>query len=81
MTGPAVDERLRQLVADILDVPANEVGEGLDFTTLPNWSSLQQMMFVSQLESEFGVSLTNQQIRELTTWERARALVSGDPGG
>jgi acyl carrier protein len=69
------DERLRQIVAMVLDVPADDVGPGLDFTRLPAWSSLQQMMLVSQVESAFGVTFTNEQIRGMTTWERARGLV------
>lgn len=74
--GGSADERLRRLVAMVLDVRPDAVGAGLDFTTLPSWSSLQQMMLVSQLEGEFGVTLTNEQIRGMTTWEAARELVT-----
>jgi acyl carrier protein len=74
--GPS-DERLRQLVSMVLDVPADDVGPDLDFTTLVAWSSLQQMMLASQMENAFGVRFTNEQIRGMTTWDRARAMVNG----
>lgn len=76
MTAGSADQRLRQIVSMVLDVPADDVGPGLDFTSLAAWSSLQQMMLVSQIEGEFGKNFTNDQIREMTTWERARELVT-----
>jgi acyl carrier protein len=75
MTAGSSDERLRQIVSMVLDVPADDIGPGLDFTGLDAWSSLQQMMLVSQIEDEFGVNLTNEQIREMTTWDRTREMV------
>ena len=76
----AREDRLREIVAMVLDVPAARVGPGLDFTTLAAWSSLQHMMLVSQIEHEFEVNLTNEQMRSMTTWDRACELVGGDSG-
>ena len=60
MSGTAdVEARVRELLAQVLDVPASEVGPGFTEASTANWTSLNHLMLVSQLESEFGLFLSN----------------------
>jgi len=71
MSGPtAIEARVRVLLAQVLDVPESAVGPGFSETDTPSWTSLNQLMLVSQLEAEFGLFLTNEEIRRLTSYDR-----------
>lgn len=71
MSDPAaVEARVRELLAQVLDVPESAVGPGFSETDAPSWTSLNHLMLVSQLESEFGLFLTNEEIHRLTSYDR-----------
>jgi acyl carrier protein len=60
--------RVRELMAQVLDLPPAEIGPELSTSTSSAWTSLNHLMLISQLESEFGVVFSNQEIRELTSF-------------
>jgi len=60
--------RVRELLAQVLDVPAASVGPGFSASSSSAWTSLNHLMLMSQLENEFGVVFSNQEIRELTSF-------------
>jgi len=69
MTDQArIAPRVRELLAQVLDVPPDSIGPEFSATSSGAWSSLNHLMLISQLESEFGVVFSNQEIRELTSF-------------
>ncbi len=60
--------RVREVVAQVMDLPAEDVGPGLSASTSMAWTSLNHLMLISQLENEFGVVFSNQEIKELTSY-------------
>jgi acyl carrier protein len=60
--------RVRELLAQVLDVPAASVGPEFSTSSSSAWNSLNHLMLISQIESEFGVVFSNQEIRELTSF-------------
>ena len=60
--------RVREVVAQVMDLPAEDVGPGLSASTSTAWTSLNHLMLISQLENEFGVVFSNQEIKELTSY-------------
>jgi acyl carrier protein len=60
--------RVRELLAQVLDVPAANVGPDFSASSSGAWTSLNHLMLMSQLENEFGVVFSNQEIRELTSF-------------
>ena len=60
--------RVRDLLAQVLDVPAASVGPEFSAGSSSAWTSLNHLMLISQIESEFGVVFSNQEIRELTSF-------------
>ena len=60
--------RVRELLAQVLDVPAASVGPEFSTSSSGAWTSLNHLMLISQIESEFGVVFSNQEIRELTSF-------------
>ncbi len=71
MTGAdAVAARVRELLAQVTGTPADAIGPGFSQDTAPAWTSLVHLMLVSQIEHEFGTTLTNEEIRALTSFDR-----------
>jgi acyl carrier protein len=60
--------RVRELLAQVLDVPAASVGPEFSTSSSGAWTSLNHLMLISQIESEFGVVFSNQEIKELTSF-------------
>jgi acyl carrier protein len=68
MSDPARTSRVRELLAQVLGVPAASIGPEFSTSSSSAWTSLNHLMLVSQIESEFGVVFSNQEIRELTSF-------------
>jgi acyl carrier protein len=60
--------RVREVLAQVLDVPATNIGHDFSATSSGAWTSLNHLMLISQLETEFDVVFTNHEIRELTSY-------------
>jgi acyl carrier protein len=75
--------RLRDILAQVLGTPADRIGPGFSAESAPEWTSLNHLMLISQLESEFGVFFTNQEVQQLTSFDRIAAAIAGrnQPGG
>ena len=56
------DARLRDIFADILGLPAEDVGPALDRSTTANWSSLNHLLLISEIELRFEVAFSNAEI-------------------
>ena len=63
-----VAPRVREVLAEVLDLRPAEVGPELSAATSRAWTSLNHLMLISQLENEFGVVFSNQEIRDLTSY-------------
>jgi acyl carrier protein len=63
-----VTTRVREVMAQVLDLPHAEIGPELTAGTSSAWTSLNHLMLISQLEQEFGVVFSNQEIKELTSF-------------
>jgi acyl carrier protein len=60
--------RVRELLSQVLDVPQASIGPEFSATSSSAWTSLNHLMLISQLESEFGVVFSNQEIPQLTSF-------------
>jgi len=58
---------LRDILADILEVPSDEITPDLGTETLESWDSFRHLQVVLAIEGEYGVQFDPQRIAELTT--------------
>lgn len=63
-----METRVREVVAQVLDLPPAEIGPELSAERSSAWTSLNHLMLISQLENEFGVVFSNREIKELTSF-------------
>jgi len=68
-------DRVRRIVADIFNIPIEEVRPESSPDTIPAWDSLQHLNLVLALEQEFGVQFLPEEIEQLLSVELVGALV------
>lgn len=69
MTRAELEAGVRELLAQVTHMPAAAIGPGFDCAQSAGWSSLQHLMLVSQLESRFDVTFSNQEMPSLATYD------------
>ena len=57
-----MSKKLYQIIGKILDVPASEIYDESSPETIENWDSFNSLMLADELESEFNVSFTLEEI-------------------
>jgi acyl carrier protein len=64
-----IADRVRAVLAEVLDVPAAGIGQGFSAASVASWNSLNHLMMVSQLETEFGVIFSNEEMQALNSFD------------
>ena len=70
------EDRLITLIAGTLGIDPASVTEASDMSNTRKWDSLRQIMLMTELETHFGVELSDQQMLETTSVAKIRALLS-----
>jgi acyl carrier protein len=60
-------DRVRHAMATVWNVPADEIPEDADTTSLASWDSLRHMELMLELEMSFGVRIPADELPELTS--------------
>ena len=55
-------EKLYKVIAKILDVPISEINDESSPETIENWDSFNSLVLADELESEFNVSFSLEEI-------------------
>lgn len=64
-SGAALDEKIRDLFATLLQVPCEQVQDGMSPGDLPRWDSVQHLIAVAGFEEEFGIDLDPEEAVEM----------------
>jgi acyl carrier protein len=70
-----VEQRIRDLLADILRLPANEIGDNAELGITPGWDSANHINLVLTLEEEFGITLDASEIDSMLSFADVVATV------
>lgn len=62
-----VTSQVQTLLADVFEVPFEQVTPELAFGDLPQWDSLGHMDLMVRLEERFGVEISTETIAELVS--------------
>lgn len=57
--------QLRELVAELLNVSANELSDASSPLTLPAWDSLNHLKLIVAIEERFGVTFTTPEVVDI----------------
>ncbi len=68
-------DRLYELIASVMEANASEVNEESSADTVEKWDSMRQVMLASALESQYGFSLTNDDMANLQSVRSIRSIL------
>lgn len=71
-----IEERLKTVLAQILDISSQTINDETSPATVASWDSLKQMQIMLAVEDEFGVQFTDEQIHELQSYPSIRQVLS-----
>jgi acyl carrier protein len=60
-------EKVRRILATILDVPSEELTLQSSPASIESWDSLRHLVLAIELEQEFGVSLSPEDMERITS--------------
>jgi acyl carrier protein len=63
-----MNERVRHILAVVLEIPEHEVTERLSAEQTTNWDSIRHLDLVMALEEAFGVSFSSEELGALTSY-------------
>jgi acyl carrier protein len=75
LNSTQLTDRVRDLIAEALQVPEEMVTAGLSFGDLPQWDSMGHMEVMVLLEERFGVEVSADTIAALTSVDSIRAYL------
>lgn len=76
----SVDERLRQLIAEILDEDPAVFHDDFGPGNASRWTSLNAFRMVTAIEEAFSISFTMGEIEGMTDFGKIKALIASKCG-
>jgi acyl carrier protein len=70
------DDTLLTMIAGTLGIDPAEVTESSDMSNTRKWDSLRQIMLMTELETHFGIELSDEQMLETTSVAKIRTLLA-----
>ncbi len=71
------DIDLLVLIAGTLGVPPADIGETSDMGNTKKWDSLRHVMLMTELETSYGIELTDDEMTEATSVAKIRVVLKG----
>ena len=68
-------ERVRQIMADVLDVELEQLSTESSMTTIEKWDSFQHLNLILALEQEFGMKFIPEEAEEMTNFGAIAAVI------
>ena len=72
-----MEDKLREIMADILNVPPDEISSDTSSDSVASWDSLAQINLASAIEEEFGISFSVQEIEAMKSYDDIVSTLSG----
>ena len=72
----SIEHRVTQTIAAVLEIDASEINGDTSVDTVESWYSLRHLNLVLALESEFDISLTEEQTIEVLNYPLIVAVLA-----
>lgn len=69
-------ERVEAVFRRALELGTNIAVASLNYRDIPEWDSVGHMVLVAEIESEFDVMLTTEQVLELSSFDKAITILN-----
>jgi len=75
------DDKLKAVMASMLDIDVSTVGPETSTDTVAQWDSVRHMNLIIALEEAFGISVPDDEVATLTSYAIVRAVVEEQLAG
>jgi len=76
-----MEEKIRTILAGILEIDAREIGDDFGPDSCQNWDSLSNLRLITALEKEFAVKFSWPEISSMTDFARVRDVIGRHQAG
>lgn len=70
------EEKLKGVVADVLEVDPAAIGPDFSMDTVEQWDSLRHMTLVLSIEEAFDITIPDEEAADITSWPLIRMVVA-----
>lgn len=81
MKEVAEEMRLKQIVADVLKLPAGEIDGQLSPQNAPEWTSLKQVELITSVEEAYQIKFTMKEMKSLKSYAAFEQVLRGKGTG
>lgn len=74
------ETKLKQVVADVLEVEPDAIDDQFSMDTVEKWDSLRHMNLVLGIEDAFGITIPDDEAANITSWPLIRLVVAEQLG-
>lgn len=71
------EQKLREVLSKIFEVPLNEITEHASPDTIGTWDSLRHMNLVVALEQAFNVELSDEEVVDILSYKLIKIVLEG----
>ena len=71
-----MEAKIKELMADIFEVKADQITDDLEAKDVPWWDSLKHFSMVTALEEEFGIQMTMDEIQAMVSFNKVVETIS-----
>jgi len=70
-----VEQRLKKIFADSLDLPIERITDDLTYNSIPEWDSVAHMNLISALDEELDTMIETVDIIAIRTFKAAKEIL------
>lgn len=71
-----MESTLKTVVANVLSIQADLIGDDTSMDTVASWDSIKHMNLVLAIEEEFGVSIPDEDVANITSYPLIRLVLA-----
>ncbi|WP_037287240.1 acyl carrier protein [Saccharibacillus sacchari] len=71
-----MEQKLRTIFAESLEIPEERVKDELEYNTLPEWDSISHMSLIAAIEDSFDIMLDTEDVIDMSSFGKAKEIVA-----
>lgn len=68
-------DRLKTAFSEALQIESNQIVDGLTYQSIPEWDSISHMILISEIESQFDISLETDDVIDLSSFLKSKEIL------
>jgi acyl carrier protein len=71
-----MQEKLKKIFAEVLNIPINKVTDNLKYGSLPEWSSITHMALIAALDLKFDIMIDTEDVIDMSSFKKAKEILA-----